>query len=933
MKRAPLYRILTLLVVLLCCALAKWEGWFNHVDHVLAEHRMAAKVMPASGKIVLLQIDNKSLTSIGVWPWKRSIYAQIIKKAFSAGAQELAFDIDFSSSSTSTEDGALAAALEGAEGPVTLAVFQQFATSNMEKGELRFNRPIETLANRSWLATVNVIADPDGYVRSFPLAQTIDGELLPSLTSTLSGYRKILEEKQIINFNIDPDTIPTYSVIDLLEGTLPERALENRKILVGAGAAELRDTLAVPVFGVLNGPQLQIIAAENLLQGTNVHQVPDRWSYGLMLLLLLPMGFILLFKKFNSYGRLAGLFALSAGVEYIGYTLYADQHLLLDTAAVQATILLTGVALTLTEVGFKSVLLNLSHKHGQSISDLLDTVVTDSLTGIVIVDSAGRILGVSQQAQQTFAHLGYDAHKGALMAQSMPWEFGSKIKECLDKIHWHHNGKNTHLLEIERKSGTRVYEYSITPSLIAPDGDAQQEENKVATLLFHDITDVYMEQKRLAYIADHDPLTDLFNTQGFCNQIEKSRSSGSALEHTIVLACQTQRLERVNQLLGPDYADSLMRQIGEALDALQQFDCVGCHTNRKTFLLAKRNAGQSDLPNLFEIVQACLNTPFDVRGHSIMVGSQIGAAQFDGTTMSSASELTDAAIIALDHAQEKGEDRAIYSPRLAAEVHRKRFLENEILGAFEREEFELYYQPQVDLTNGEPVGCEALVRWNHKELGLVSPNHFIPILEETGKIVDLGHWLLMTACSQAMSWPKPMPVAVNISAVQFQRSNILEEIEEALALSGLPEDRLHIEITESLFIADPDAVIEQLTAIRNRGIKIALDDFGTGYSSLSYIHRFPLDKIKIDRDFVKDLPYSADSMAVINAVTALAHGFDMTIIAEGMETQQQAEVLRIAGCHQGQGYLFGKPMTNDDFSSYLSSRKWTKEDEAMSHIC
>ena len=918
MKRAPLYRILTLLVVLVCCVLANREGWFDHIDHVLTDHRMATRAMPASGEIVLLEIDNKSLSAIGVWPWKRSIYADILDKAFKAGAQELAFDIDFSSSSTPDEDQAFAAALEQAEGPVTLAVFQQFATSSMEAGEQRFNRPIASLATQAWLATVNVIADSDGYVRSFPLAQTIGDELLPSLTSSLSGYQEIVEKQQIINFNINPDTIPTYSVIDLLEGTLPERALDNRKILVGAGAAELRDTMAVPVFGVLSGPQLQVIAAENLLQGTNVHQAPERWTYGLMLLLLLPMGLILLLRKFNSYGRLAGLFALAAGVEYLGFTLYADHHLLLDTAMVQATILMTGVALTLTEVGFKSVLLNLSHKHGQSISDLLDTIVTDSLTGIVIVDSERRILSVSQQAQQTFARLGYDAHKGALMEQSIPSEFGSKIRECLDKIHWHHNGQSTHLLEIKRRGGRRVYEYSITPSSIAPDGDAQQEESKVVTLLFHDITDVYLEQKRLAYIADHDPITNLYNMQGFCNQIEETSSSEAALDTTIILACQGKRIEKVNQMLGPDYVESLLRQIGQSLIALQQFDCIGCCTNRKTFLLAKRNASPSDMHALAEMVQACLDAPFDVRGHSIMVGSQIGGARFDSATMKSATDLTNAAIIALDHAQETGEDCTVYSTSLAADVQRKRFLENEIPGAFKREEFELYYQPQVDLKTEEPVGCEALVRWNHKELGLIRPDHFIPILEETGKIVELGHWLLRTACSQAMSWPKPVPVAVNISAVQFQRSNILEEIEEALAFSGLPHDRLHIEITESLFIADPEAVLEQLTAIRNRGIKIALDDFGTGYSSLSYIHRFPLDKIKIDRAFVKDLPYSADSMAVINAVTALAHGFDMKIVAEGMENQQQADVLRVAGCHQGQGFLFGKPMKSDQFASYLS---------------
>ena len=917
MKRAPLYRILTLLVILLCCAIAKKEGWLDQIDHALAAKRMAVETMPASGQIALLEIDNKSLTAIGVWPWKRSIYADIIEKSFAAGAEELAFDIDFSSNSTRAEDEAFASALEDAEGPVTLAVFQQFATSQIDEHNIRYNHPIEPLATRAWLATVNVIADPDGYVRTFPLAQTINGELFPSLTSTLGGYQNIVESRQIINFNIDPKTIPTYSIIDLLEGTIPADALKNRKVLVGAGAAELRDTMAVPVFGVLSGPQLQIIAAENLLQNTYIHPSPKTWAYWLTLILLPPILFVLLFGKFNTYGRLAGLALLASVVEYLGFRLYSNQHILLETAMVQAIILLTGLATTLSEVGVKSVLLKLSHKHGQSLSDLLDTIVTDSLTGIVIIDAKGRILSISQQAQQLFARFGYNAHKGSQISQSMPWEFGRKIQACLDDPTKAVNGARTNQLEIIRQEGSRYFEFSITPSFIAPDGDELQEENKVVTLLFHDITDSYLEQVRLAYVVDHDPLTNLLNLQGFCNTIDANASDKIPLSGSLALACQPKRLDRVDQMLGPDYSDILLRQIGQSLMEMAEFDCVAS-INRKIFLVFVEQAKEADIAKLLALLQKRFDMPYDVRGHKIIVGSQIGVAKYDDRTMSGAHDLADAAVIALDRSLNNGDPQSFYSPQLADDVKRQQFLENEILGAFERDEFELFYQPQIDLKTGLTTGCEALARWNHEEMGLIRPDHFIPILEETGKIVDLGRWIMKTACLEAMTWPKPVTVAVNVSAVQFQRSNILDDIEQALSLSGLPRERLHIEITESLFIADSDALIKQLNAIRRNGIKIALDDFGTGYSSLSYIHQFPLDKIKIDRAFVKDLPYSTDSLSVINAVVALARGFDMKIIAEGMENEKQAEALRLAGCHQGQGYYFGKPMRNSNFKAFLA---------------
>nr|WP_321455565.1 EAL domain-containing protein [uncultured Cohaesibacter sp.] len=924
MKRVALYRILTLLLIFAGCAFARENGWFQHIDHAITEQRMSTRSIPASGKIVLLEIDNKSLTSIGIWPWKRSIYADIIRKTFEAGADEIAFDIDFSSEAPDGQDTVFAQALEEAPGPVTLAVFQQFATARMNPDNLRINRPTDLLADRAWLATVNVIADTDGFVRTFPLAQNIGGELFPSLTSTLGNLQDIVADSQIINFNINPDSIPTYSVIDLLEGSIPEGALKNRKVLIGAGAAELRDTMAVPVFGVISGPKLQIIAAENLLQGNAVRNAPHSWIYFLAALLALPLLFILIFKNFNTYSRIIGLIGLAAGVELLGYRLYTDQNLLLDTGMLLATLLSSVVALTLTEISFKSLLLNLSHKHGESITDLLNTVVKDSLTGIVIAGGNGRIIGISQQAVSIFETFGYRSKKGDKTFEALPWEFGKRIKECLDSPDISKAPTGLQFIEIKRQQETRYFEYSITPSFIAPDGDTQQKEDKVVTLLFHDVTEARREQMRLERLADHDQLTDLYNLQGFCNRLENTPAYQADKASALVFACEARRLDKVNQMLGPDYCDILVRQIGKALSSLTLFDAVGC-TDDKVFLLYKQLEAPQDLDDLKSAIMKCLDQTYDLRGHGIIAGGLLGIASFDSDAMQTAKDVAEASIIALDRARETGESNILYSPNLAKEVERQRLLEREILGAFEREEFQLYYQPQVDLKSRETVGCEALARWKHRELGLIRPDHFIPILEETGKIVELGRWIMKTACIEAMKWPKPISVAVNVSAVQFQRSNILQDLEQALTISGLPRERLHMEITESLFIADSEDIIRQLTAIRDHGIKIALDDFGTGYSSLSYIHRFPLDKIKIDRAFVKDLPYSMDSLAVINAVTALAHGMDIKIIAEGMENEEQANVLALAGCHQGQGFFFGKPMEFNEFFAFLDTKNQKQE--------
>ena len=229
MKQVVLYRILAIFAIFLGCAAANEYGVFYHLDHAIAEKRMELHSQPSSGEIALLEIDNKSLTEIGVWPWKRSIYGSILEKSFAAGAEEMAFDIDFSASSSPVEDAAFQAALEKAEGPVTLAIFQQNNESNHTTANIQTNRPIQQLEDSAWLATVNVLADSDGVVRHFPFAQTIDQEIFPSLTSVLGGVQTIEPGAFIVDYGIDVNSIPTYSVIDLLQDKLPAGALQNQK--------------------------------------------------------------------------------------------------------------------------------------------------------------------------------------------------------------------------------------------------------------------------------------------------------------------------------------------------------------------------------------------------------------------------------------------------------------------------------------------------------------------------------------------------------------------------------------------------------------------------------------------------------------------------------------------------------------------------------
>jgi predicted signal transduction protein with EAL and GGDEF domain len=300
--------------------------------------------------------------------------------------------------------------------------------------------------------------------------------------------------------------------------------------------------------------------------------------------------------------------------------------------------------------------------------------------------------------------------------------------------------------------------------------------------------------------------------------------------------------------------------------------------------------------------------PFEVAGHRLLIGASVGIAAIK-PEVPDATALLKAADIALYLAKSEGRGTyREYSAELNDAISQRLSLENDLRMAIEREQLELHYQPKVRLNDGcRTTGYEALVRWRHPERGLVPPNDFIPLAEETGLIVQLGEWVLMRACRDLVAKSPNHTVAVNVSAVQFKRGVVTEVVQRALVLSGLEPSRLEIEITESMLMNDDALVQEQLDALRALGVHIALDDFGTGYSSLSYLERYPIDSVKIDRSFVAKLGTAPRAAAIIKAIIALVGELGMVPVAEGVEHKEQADLLETLGCELAQGYLFGKP--------------------------
>jgi diguanylate cyclase (GGDEF)-like protein len=383
------------------------------------------------------------------------------------------------------------------------------------------------------------------------------------------------------------------------------------------------------------------------------------------------------------------------------------------------------------------------------------------------------------------------------------------------------------------------------------------------------------------------------------------------------------RFKVVNDSLGHDVGDGLLRQVADALAInVRSGDTVARLGGDEFVVLATDMMAEDVATVLANKLLTALSRPMHAAGHELISTGSMGIAVFprDGR---SARELLKNADVAMYRAKEIGGNRfAFHSPEMNARLLERLSLEKGLRGALERHQLELHYQPKVELAGGTVVGAEALLRWRHPELGVVSPGAFIPLAEETGLIMPIGAWAIDEACRQIKEWREAgmgnVTVAVNISARQFQQDGLTDVVAGALAAYGVEAPNLELEVTESAVMGNAEAAAGVLRTLKATGVKISLDDFGTGYSSLSYLKRYPIDTLKIDQSFVRDISTDPDDAAIARLVIALGHDLGCQVIAEGVETQAQLDFLREQGCDQIQGYLFSRPLSAGAFTDLLA---------------
>ncbi len=437
-----------------------------------------------------------------------------------------------------------------------------------------------------------------------------------------------------------------------------------------------------------------------------------------------------------------------------------------------------------------------------------------------------------------------------------------------------------------------------------------------------DITDRRRAETQVAHLALHDPLTDLPNRALLRERLEAALGRVGAGEQLAVLYLDLDHFKDVNDTLGHAVGDELLKCIADRVRrCLEPKDTLARLGGDEFAVIQTGLRERSEAADLAERIHEAVVAPCVLDGHQVLVGVSIGIslAPLDAD---SADQLLKDADMALYGAKDAGRGtHRFFEPTMSSLASARRALEIDLRNALSRNEFELYYQPLVNLESGRITSCEALLRWRHPERGLVSPAEFIPLAEETGIIGRLGKWVLATACAEAAAWPDDIAVSVNISPVQIKDSTLVLAVVQALATSGLPARRLEIEVTESVLLEQSKFTLSTLHQLRNLGVRIALDDFGTGWSSMSALRRFRFDKLKIDRSFIHDLSDQSEAEAIVRVLAELAKSLRMMTTAEGVETQAQLERVRMLGCTEMQGFLHSKPMPVQDLRQFLSLRR------------
>jgi diguanylate cyclase (GGDEF)-like protein/PAS domain S-box-containing protein len=892
--RPHFFAVIALAIVLSC-------GWHGALRHALADLRFNWQTRQATGDIVVVAIDAPSIDKIGVWPWPRQLYGELIRQLQKAEVQDIALDVDFSTPSDATSDRLFAEALQSAGGSVVLPSFQQPGT---DRASLHVNRPLPQFTDHSWPALVNVEVGSDGLVRRYPRGEKLDGQFIPSMASVLAGQYVEHGAPFLIDYSIRTVGIPKVSYVDVLRGDAATlQKLKGKKVIVGGTALELGDRFSVPNGAILSGPVVQTLAAESLLQNRAL-----QWTSSLVTLAgLCGLALIMMasWRRVSAGKRVAMLLGMAVVVEAFAFALQAEFPLILDTSLFHLAILVYIATIALDEIDIRDLLGRVAESRFQRVAmSLGDGLICTDSNYLITVWNPGATAIFGYQPDEMIGRP-FDticASDAALAGSAFSIRSATEVAAGT-------------VIEFDgRRSNGEVFPVEASFS------GWQGTDGLQFGAILRDISVRKREAERIRYLAEYDSLTGLINRNTLHAKLAAmiARADGDGGE-VALLVLGLDGFQQINDMLGHTAGDLVLRAVSERLAATMAGAGTVARLSGDEFAiaLAVDDLGES-VSALAERIAAAFEAPLlgGTRQHRVRV--TIGAAVFP-VGGRSADELLSNSHLALSRAKAvKRGGHVVFEDSIRRELETRLTLEAELVLAAERNEFELFYQPQLHLADNSLIGAEALIRWRHPVRGLVSPAEFMPVVNTSPISEAIAEWVLETACAKAAAWERAgqkLRIGVNLSPSQFQSGDLASAVAQALARTGLSPTSLELEVTEDILLHDEQGALNTFLKIQALGVRIVFDDFGTGFASLSYLKKFPLDGLKIDRSFVMGLLTNPDDAAIVNSTIGLSKQLGLSVIAEGIENRATADFLVSMGCEEGQGYFFGRPMPATDFEA------------------
>jgi diguanylate cyclase (GGDEF)-like protein/PAS domain S-box-containing protein len=543
-------------------------------------------------------------------------------------------------------------------------------------------------------------------------------------------------------------------------------------------------------------------------------------------------------------------------------------------------------------------------------------IIEHTMEGVVITDNDGLITSVNPAFCEITGYSEAEIihqHLDTLKSERHPQEFSDEV---WDKIR--QSGSWRGEVWNQRKNG-EVYPVWMTISSVRDEHDSILHYVAV----FSDITSIKQSQSQLEHLAHHDSLTNLPNRLLFEDRLQHAISQSKRHNRQLaVLFLDLDRFKNINDTLGHAMGDELLKEVAKRLQQILRDGDTAARLGGDEFTVLVENLEDpSQAAVVASKIQESFKTPFQIAGRELHITTSIGISIYpeDGQTV---ADLTKNADAAMYQAKEQGRNNyRYYTSELTRTAFERLLLETELRSALNKDQLLLYYQPQISLKNGQMTGAEAVLRWHHPRLGIIPPARFIPLAEESGLIHEIGLWVLKEACEQTRYLYKQGlfqgRMAINLSVRQIMQTDLILRFEQIIADSDCPPDMLQLEVTEGVFMGQMQQSVPVLDVFKKLGVSIAIDDFGTGYSSLSYLKQLPIDKLKIDRSFIRDLPNDSDAIAITQAIIALGKNLGLHIVAEGVETLAQQALLQKMGCEEGQGYLYSPPVPANAFEEML----------------